>query len=118
MVVQSLNYEIRLRKLTFTEVKADCALFKQKKLFIVDKERNLESLIDTQLEFRTMADMSNLESAIMGNVDVCDLDEIAEDIQPNISEGNFRRYGKMISGHRKKDSSFLDYLLMEFALEK
>ena len=82
----SLNYEIRLRKLTFTQVKADCALFKQKKLSIVDKERNLKSLIDTQLEFRTMADMSDLESAIMGNVDVVDLDEIAEDIQPNISE--------------------------------
>ena len=72
--------------MTFTQVKADCALFKQKKLSIVDTERNLKSLIDTQLEFRTMADMSDLESAIMGNVDVVDLNEIAEDIQPNISE--------------------------------
>ena len=82
----SLNYEIRLRKLTFTQVKADCTLFKQKKLSIEDKERNLKSLINTSLEFRTMADMSNLESAIMENADDVDFEEIADEIQTNISE--------------------------------
>ena len=60
----SLNYEIRLRKLSFTQVKADCALFKQKNLSIEEKKRNLLSLICTQLEFKTQADMLDLESAI------------------------------------------------------
>ena len=60
----SLNYEIRLRKLTFTQVKASCALFKQKKLSIAEKKRNLLSLISTQLEFKTQAEMVDLECAI------------------------------------------------------
>ena len=61
----SLNVEIRLRKLTFTKIKADCQLFKQRNLSIDQKFRNLKSLIDSQLEFKTLADMTDLESAIM-----------------------------------------------------
>ena len=60
----SLNLEIRLRKLTFTKVKASCPLFKQMKLSIDEKVRNLESLIESQLYLRTLAEMEDLESAI------------------------------------------------------
>ena len=44
---------------------ADHPLFKQRNLSIDEKHRNLKSLIDTQLEFKTLADMSDLELAIM-----------------------------------------------------
>ena len=60
----SLNLEIHLRKLTFTKVKASCPLFKQMKLSIDEKVRNLESLIESQLDLRTLAEMEDLESAI------------------------------------------------------
>ena len=60
----SLNLEIRLRKLTFTKVKATCPLFKQLKLSIDEKVRNLESLIESQLDFTTLAEMEDLEGAI------------------------------------------------------
>ena len=60
----SLNLEIRLRKLTFTKVKASCPLFKQLKLSIDEKVRNLESLIESQLDLTALAEMEDLESAI------------------------------------------------------
>ena len=60
----SLNLKIRLRKLTFTQVKTSCPLFKQMKLSIDEKVRNLESLIEVQLDMKTLADMENLEKAI------------------------------------------------------
>ena len=60
----ALNYEIRLHKLTFTKVKKNCALFRQKGLSLVEKEKNLISLISTQLDFASLADMSDLEAAI------------------------------------------------------
>ena len=61
----SLNAEIRLRKYTLTKIKANCPLFKQRKLTIDQKVRNLKSLISAQLNFKSLADMSDLESAIM-----------------------------------------------------
>ena len=76
-----MNYEIGLRKLTFTTVKADCALFKQKKLTIQEKKRNLNSLISTQLEFKTQADMVDLERAIKESADVHSITE-EEEVQP------------------------------------
>ena len=66
----SLNLEIRMGKLTLTKVKADCLSFKQMKLSIKEKERNLRSLIDSQLDFKTLADMSDLEAAIVGSSNV------------------------------------------------
>ena len=60
----ALNYEIRLHKLTFANVKKDCVLFKQKGLTIGEKEKNLNSLINTQLDFTSLAEMSDLEVAI------------------------------------------------------
>ena len=60
----SLDLEIRLRKLTFTQVKTSCPLFKQMKLSIDEKVRNLESLIEVQLDMKTLADMEDLEKAI------------------------------------------------------
>ena len=60
----ALNYEICLCKFSFTKVKADSALFKQMKLSIKEKKKNLLSLISTQLEFKTQADMSDLEAAM------------------------------------------------------
>ena len=60
----SLNLEIRLRKLTYTNIKTTCPLFKQKGLTIKQKVRNLQSLIETQLDMKTLADMDDLEAAI------------------------------------------------------
>ena len=59
-----------MRKLTLTKVKADCLLFKQMKLSIEEKERNLRSFIDSQLDFKTWADMSDLEAVIVGSSNV------------------------------------------------
>ena len=61
---KSLNLEIRFRKLTLTEVKSTCPLFKQRGLTIDEKVKNLESLINSQLQFRALADMNDLEAAI------------------------------------------------------
>ena len=68
----SLNMEIRLRKLTFTNVKASCPLFQQRYLTIEQKTQNLESLIGTQLEMSASATMSDLEDAILN----CDANEV------------------------------------------
>ena len=45
-------------------MKKDCSLFKQKGLTINKKEKNLNSLKNTQLDFKSLADMENLEGAI------------------------------------------------------
>ena len=49
---RSLNLEIRLRRLTFINVKATYPLFRQKGLTIDQKVKNVESLIGTQLDMR------------------------------------------------------------------
>ena len=54
-------------KLILTEVKNTCPLFKQKGLSVDQKVKNLESLIDSQLDFKVLADMGDLESAIIGS---------------------------------------------------
>ena len=61
---KSLNLEIRLRKLTFTNVKMTCPLFRQQKLSIELKRKNLESLISIQLVLQVKADMNDLEVTI------------------------------------------------------
>ena len=61
---KALNLEIRFRKLTLTEVKTTCPLFRQKGLSVAHKVKNLESLIESQLDFKVLADMDDLESAI------------------------------------------------------
>ena len=71
---KSLNYEIRLRKYSFTKIKADNALFKQQNLSIADKKRNLLCLICSQLELRTLAEMVDLEDAIINNANPATLD--------------------------------------------
>ena len=62
----ALNLEIRLRRLTFDKVKSTCPLFRVKQLTTADKIKNLKHLISSQLEFKVMADMSDLEHAITG----------------------------------------------------
>ena len=62
----SLNAEIRLRKLTFTNLKVSCPLFRQTKLSIQEKVKNLTILIKSQLDMKVLADMSDLEDAIRG----------------------------------------------------
>ena len=62
---QSLNLEIRLRRLTFTNVKPSCPLFRQKGLSIEQKVKNIISLISTQLDMRVEATMNDLEEAIL-----------------------------------------------------
>ena len=66
-----LKLEIRLHK-------ADCLLFKQMKLSIREKERNLRSLTDSQLDFKTLADMSDLEAAIVGSSNVEEQNNVEE----------------------------------------
>ena len=60
----ALNLEIRFRKFTLTEVKDTCPLFKQKGLSVSQRVENLETLINSQLELRALADMDDLEAAI------------------------------------------------------
>ena len=59
-----MNLEISLRKLTYTNIKTTCRLFKQKGLTVKQKVQNLKSLIETQLDMKTLADMDDLEAAI------------------------------------------------------
>ena len=61
----ALNLEIRFRKLTVTTIKGDCALFRQKKLTVEEKVRNLTILISSQLGFSATAEMDDLEAAIL-----------------------------------------------------
>ena len=60
----ALDLEIRFRKFTFTTVKAVCPLFKQRGLSVEQKVKNISSLIDSQLDLKALADMTDLESAI------------------------------------------------------
>ena len=62
----SLNAEIRLRKLTLTNVKLSCPLFRQIKLPLQEKIENLKILIESQLDMKVLADMNDLEDAIRG----------------------------------------------------
>ena len=64
-----LNLEIRFRKFTLNEVKSTCPLFRQKGLSIQLKVKNLEALIDSQLNFKALASMSDLEEAIGMNTE-------------------------------------------------
>ena len=59
-----LNLELRLRRLTFTKVKLSCPLFKQQNISLEEKITNLKSFIATQLDMKTLANMSDLEIAI------------------------------------------------------
>ena len=80
-----LNLEIRFRKFTLTEVKSSCPLFRQKGLSVQEKVQNLEALIDSQLNFKALASMSDLEAAIgtkskKGDDDLTDIGmEVDED---------------------------------------
>ena len=60
----ALDPEIRFRKFTFTTVKAVCPLFKQRGVSVEQKVKNISSLIDSQLDLKALADMTDLESAI------------------------------------------------------
>ena len=60
---RALNLEIRFHKFTLTEVKDTFPLFKQKGLSVT-RVKNLETLINSQLELRALADMDDLEAAI------------------------------------------------------
>jgi len=60
----TLDLEIRFRKFTFYKVKATCPLFKQRGLSVEQKIKNLTTLIGSQLEFKVLADMDDLEKAI------------------------------------------------------
>ena len=82
---KSLNLEIRLQKVTFTIVKMTCPLFRQQKLSIELKRKNLESLISTQLDLQVKADMNDLEVAITE----CS-ENVEKDQQPG--EANHRIY--------------------------
>ena len=61
---KALNLEIRFRKLSLTDVKDTCPLFRQRDLSIDEKKRNLKTLISSQLNFCALASMEDLEVAI------------------------------------------------------
>ena len=67
----ALNLEIRFRKFTFTTVKETCPLFKPKKLTIPQKVTNIRSLITSQLDLKTLADLNDLEDAIKATATEC-----------------------------------------------
>ena len=60
---KALNLEIRFRKLSLTDVKDTCPLFRQRGLSI-NKKRNIKTLISSQLNFCALASMEDLEVAI------------------------------------------------------
>ena len=71
--------------MTLIKVKADCLLFKQMKLSIKEKERNLRSLIDSQLDFKTLAD---LEAAIVGSSNVEEQSNVEDEDGANLELRN------------------------------
>ena len=73
-----LNLEIRYRKFNLTEVKSTCPLFRQKGLTITEKTKNLKTLISSQLEFRALADVENLEKSISKADTDSDIDILSE----------------------------------------
>ena len=77
----ALNLEIRFHKLTFTTVKASCPLFKQRTLAVGQKVKNLTSLIDSQLDLKALADVNDLESAIIASNESSEINfmEVNED---------------------------------------
>ena len=62
---KSLNLEIRLCRLIFTNVKASCPLFRQKGLTIDQKVKNIGSLLTIQLDMSVEATMDNLDEAVV-----------------------------------------------------
>ena len=50
----------------FNSKNATCPLFKQMKLSIDEKVQNFESLIESQLDLKTLAEMDDLETAMRG----------------------------------------------------
>ena len=61
---KALNLEIRFRKLSLTNVKDTCPLFRQRGLSINEKKRNLKTMISSQLNFCALASMGDLDVAI------------------------------------------------------
>ena len=61
---KALNLEIRFRKLSLTNVKDTCPLFRQRGLSINEKKRNLKTMISSQLNFCALASMEDLDVAI------------------------------------------------------
>ena len=63
-----LDYEIRYRKFTMTNVKDSCPLFRQRGLSIETKVKHLELLMQSQtIGFNANATMDDLENAILHN---------------------------------------------------
>ena len=60
----SLNLEIRLRKLTLTNITTSCPLFRQAKISIDQTIKNLRCLIECQFDMKVLAEMNDLEEAI------------------------------------------------------
>ena len=61
----SSNLEIRWQKLTYIDIKTTCPVFMQKVLTIKQKVKNLQSLIETQSGMKILADIDDLEAAIV-----------------------------------------------------
>lgn len=61
----ALDSEIRFRKYSFINVKTSCPLFKQRGLTVEQKVKNLTALIGSQMELKNLAEMQDLEDAII-----------------------------------------------------
>ena len=88
-----ITLEIRFRKLSLTDVKSTCPLFRQKGLLLKERIKNLEALITSQLECRSLATLDDLEKVIfdetedVSNSDMCSSDMIKGCVVTN-SGGN------------------------------
>ena len=94
---KALNLEIRFRKFTLTEVKSTCPLFRQKGLTVEEKMTNLKALISSQLDFKALADMEDLEDAInkadIDSAEVIQKDDHAEAVHNVVERDTLLNHG-------------------------
>ena len=81
---KALNLEIRFKKLSLTDVKDTCPLFRQRGLSIDEKKMNLKTLISSQLNFCALASMEDLEVTIT-EYDVADKAQRKERVVQHLS---------------------------------
>ena len=81
---KALNLEIRFKKLSLTDVKDTCPLFRQRGLSIDEKKMNLKTLISSQLNFCALTSMEDLEVTIT-EYDVADKAQRKERVVQHLS---------------------------------
>ena len=109
-----LNLEIRFRKYKLNEVKKTCPLFRQKGLSVQQKVKNLEALIDSQLAFKALATMDDLELAIN---DACTQEISVDDtIEEDEADNATRRLAVRDGGNPTESSNPEQFKINEYVL--